>query len=183
MAVRRTVDWPERDGGAMSLARELLARQVRRVVDTRNMGHATQVFAAFMVGLGASVSHAQPAERLTLVIFNQATEAVHVNVEEARCLEGADALDGRIVLIELPRAAASLKIVTEDECAAEQPVRLHITLTDLAGGNVGTIALDGSAENVTLVAESAKGFICTQTNRAGPASAPVFTARFRPCAS
>jgi len=140
--------------------------------------------AVLMVLLGAGVSHAQSSERLTLVIFNQVTEAVHVYVQKARFLEGTKALDGRVVLIERPRTAASFRVLSEGECAADPAVRLHITLTDLAGGTIGTVALEGTVEDMTLSAHSAmQSFVCTQVERSGPASAPVFTARFQICPS
>lgn len=135
-----------------------------------------------LIGLNPGTGHAKPTDRITLVIFNQATEAAHLAVEESRCLDGAAAFGGRVVLIERPRVSAILRIMTDGACAGGRSARLRISLTDLAGGIVGTLALEGADPDIVFFAEGAKqANVCADTGRAGPAAAPVFTVRFRPC--
>ena len=142
------------------------------------------VIAALLVGAHAEAVRAEPLDRIRLVIFNRATEGVHLVVQESRCLDGSAVFNGRLVLIERPRISASLRLMTDGECAAAGSVRLRISLIDFVGGTVGTLALDGSDAGIVLSAVGEKRVnACAQTARTGPASAPVFTARFRPCDS
>lgn len=146
--------------------------------------HRPIVAALLLAGLGVASGAALADERVRLMIINQATEAAHLTVEEAQCAEGSDVLEGRTVLIELPRAAAELRLLGQGACAASE-ARLRIVLTDLVGGTIGAVTLR-RAPGVQAAEIAAEGVAavgsCVQTRQERLGGRLVLTAWFRPCA-
>ena len=93
-------------------------------------------------------------DRVELVIVNRATEALLVAVEDARCLDGTAALDGRTILIELPRLSTRLRVAKAGPCAGTAPA-LAVALRHLAGGEIGHLALSWDGDGRVFPAATA----------------------------
>lgn len=137
---------------------------------------------ALAAGL-AACDGAAADDPVRLVIVNDVTEALIVAVETERCLDGADALDGAVILIEKPRRAAELRVDRTGDCADAAPA-LDLALGHLAGGVLGRITLewDGDGRLVPAAEGSRENNACASVDRAEDEDGrPVITIRFARC--
>lgn len=130
----------------------------------------------------AACSPAGGDDRVELVIVNRATEALLVAVEDARCLDGAAALDGRTILIERPRLSTRLRVAADGACAGTAPA-LEIALRHLGGGEIGrlTLSWDGNGRTVPAATAAAAYNACVSVAREDGPEGPRLIADFAPC--
>jgi hypothetical protein len=130
----------------------------------------------------AACSPAGRDDRVELVIVNRATEALLVAIEDARCLDGAAALDGRTILIERPHLSTRLRVDDAGACAGTAPA-LEIVRRHLGGGEIGRIALvwDGNGRADPTADAEATYNACVSVAREDGPDGPRLIADFAPC--
>lgn len=130
----------------------------------------------------AACSPAAGDDRVELVIINRATEALLVAVENARCLDGEAALDGRTILIERPRLSARLRVDKANACAEVAPA-LEVGLSHLGGGEIGRLALawDGDSRVTPTATAIAAYNACVSVAREDGPDGPRLTVHFALC--